>query len=283
MDFKIGVMVDSFKLDIKEGIKKAAEVGAEGIQVYAVSGEMDPDNFPRMARKGMLDFIKSNGLVVSAVCGDLGGHGFAKKEDNAWKIEKSKKIMELAKDLESDIVTTHIGVVPEVGNECYEIMAEACNELAEFACSIGSTFAVETGPEKAVTLRKFLNSLNTNGVGVNFDPANMVMVTGDDPVEGVFELRDYIVHTHAKDGRMIKSTDPEKIYSAFAEPDLYKLNFDDYFIETPLGDGSVNFSEYLKALKSIGYRGFLTIEREVGKDPVGDIEKAVRFLKKSIL
>jgi sugar phosphate isomerase/epimerase len=188
---KIGVMVDSFKLDLRAGIKKAKEVGADGIQIYAVEGSMDPDHLDKRQRKELLDFIKSNGLAVSALCGDLGGHGFTVKEDNAWKIEKSRRIMELAKDLESNVVTTHIGVIPEdETNSRYAVLKEACEELGRFGDSLGATFAIETGPEKAETLRKFLDSLDSNGVGVNLDPANFVMVTGDDPVKAVTTLKD---------------------------------------------------------------------------------------------
>ena len=54
---------------------------------------------------------------------------------------------------------------------------------------------------------------------------------------------------------------------------------DEAFIEVPLGRGEVDFARYLAALEEIGYRGFLTIEREVGDNPYGDIELAVSFLK----
>ena len=67
-------------------------------------------------------------------------------------------------------------------------------------------FAIETGPETAAHLKSFLDTLSTNGVSVNFDPANMVMVTGDDPAEGAScLLKDYIVHTHVKDGIRLRS------------------------------------------------------------------------------
>ncbi|MFW6006759.1 MAG: TIM barrel protein, partial [Halanaerobiales bacterium] len=123
---KIGVMVDSFQIGLKPGIEKAAEVGADGIQMYAVSGPMDPDNLNKQERKELLKYIKDRGLKVAAVCGDLGGHGFAIKEDNPDRIEKSKKIMDLAKDLESEVVTTHVGVIPEdETHDRYKIIQEA--------------------------------------------------------------------------------------------------------------------------------------------------------------
>lgn len=280
---KIGVIVDSFRLGVKEGIIKAKEVGAEGIQIYAVRGEMSPDNLSKQARRELLDYIKANGLVVSALCGDLGGYGFTVPKDNKEKIEISKRIMDLAKDFETDIVTTHIGVVPEDKNHNrYKIMQEACEQLGDYGDKVGAYFAIETGPEGAVTLKNFLDSLNSKGVRVNYDPANLVMVTGDDPVQGVYTLKDYIVHTHAKDGIQVQKSNAEYIYSCFAQGMPEDFSCDDYFLEKPLGKGNVDFNNYIKALWDIGYKGFLTIEREVGTNPEKDIKEAVGFLKQII-
>jgi sugar phosphate isomerase/epimerase len=244
---------------------------------------MAPENLTTTRKIEILDMIESNGMVVSAICGDRGGHGFGIAQDNYRRIEKSKRIMELAKELKSDVVTTHIGVIPSSENHPrWAVLAEACEELSKFAESMGSYFAIETGPEKSATLKGFLDTLRSKGVGVNFDPANLVMVTGDDPVLGAATLKDYIVHTHAKDGIMLKQTDPEIIYNYFAEGGIEDINLKDYFLETPLGEGNVDFTSYLKVLKEIDYKGFLTIEREVGPAPEEDIKLAVNFLNNLI-
>jgi sugar phosphate isomerase/epimerase len=99
-------------------------------------------------------------------------------------------------------------------------------------------------------------------------------------VEGVRILKDYIVHTHAKDGIMLKQTDPEIIYNYFAEGGIEDINLKDYFLETPLGEGRVDFTSYLKVLGEAGFNGFLTIEREVGVSPEADIRLAAGFLKR---
>lgn len=277
--FPIGIIINSFRTDIPTSVRKAAECGAQGIQVYATSGEMAPENLVGAKRKEFLDLVKSNGLVISALCGDLGGGGFIHKDLNKERVEKSKRILDLAKELETDIVTTHIGVVPgDPNHDRYKIMQEACHELAEYADSINAHFAVETGPETSAVLKGFLDSLDSTGVGVNLDPANLVMVTGDNPVTAVHNLKKYIVHTHAKDGKQIFFRDPEIVYGI--KKDV--IVTDDSFIEVPLGEGSVPFPEYLNALEEIGYNGFLTIEREVGDDPEKDIRAAVDFLKKTM-
>jgi len=267
--FPIGVIIDSFRTDTRTAIEKAAALGAQGIQMYSTKGENSPENLTPSKRRELLDIVKSNGLRFSALCGDL-GKGFGNPELNPELIEKSKRILDLAKELETDIVTTHIGVVPEDATvERYGIMQQACFELSRYADSIGSHFAIETGPETSAVLKKFLDALGSTGVGVNLDPANLVMVTGDDPVQAVHNLKKYIVHTHAKDGVMLERTNPEFIYHVTPMPeDMKGIKF---FREVPLGEGSVPFVPYLKALEEIGYTGFLTIEREAGEDPARDI------------
>ncbi|MEG1887830.1 MAG: sugar phosphate isomerase/epimerase [Oscillospiraceae bacterium] len=275
--FPIGVIIDSFRTDITSAVKKAALVGAQGIQVYATGGEMAPENLTSQKRRDFVDLVKGNGLVVSALCGDFGGGGFTNRENNKERVERSKRILDLAKDLDTNIVTTHIGVVPSDPNhDRFKIMQEACFELSRYADELDAHFAIETGPETSAVLKVFLDSLNSTGVGVNLDPANLVMVTGDNPAKAVHNLKDYIVHTHAKDGKRFFYKNPEIVYGIIPDD---TVDNGPAFREVPLGEGDVNWKEYLTALEDIGYNGFLTIEREVGENPENDIRNAVLFLK----
>jgi len=278
-DFSIGVLLDNFKTDLHSALKRAAQVGAQGIQVYSTSGDMAPENLTPAKRRELLDLVKSHGLVISALCGDLGGGGFTWPDRNPEKIERSKRILELAKDLETDVVTTHVGVIPAApAHPRYAVLQQACGELAEYADSLQAHFAIETGPETGAVLRAFLDSLGSRGVGVNLDPANLVMVTGDDPAYAVRMLGDYIVHTHAKDGRLIYYRDPEEVYGMVEGHVVEGPSYQ----EVPLGEGSVDWDAYLAALRGVGFNGFLTIERECGDKPYEDIAKAVEFLKAKI-
>lgn len=278
--FPIGVMLEAFGCETKEAIRKAGALGAGGLQMYVAEGEHSPEHLKGEKAKELLAFVKDNGLKFSALCGDL-GRGFGNAELNPSLIEASKKILYLAKELETDVVTTHIGVVPQDKNhDRYKIMQEACHTLAEFADSLEAHFAIETGPETSATLKEFLDSLGSRGVAVNLDPANLAMVTGDDPVQAVYHLKDYIVHTHAKDGNKLCDKDPEIVYGIITAPeDVRKIRS---FEEVPLGSGSVPFPEYLKALEDIGYRGYLTIERKVGEEPDKDMKTAFDFLAKTM-
>lgn len=283
---KIGVIVDSFSVGVMEGLKKAKDVGADGVQIYAVSGEMDPATLTAAKRRELRSYIEGLGLEVSALCGDLAGHGFQDAEANPDKIEKSKRILDLAMELGSSVVTTHIGIVPDDRNgRIYDAMQRACDDLGVYAKSMNAYFAIETGPETAAHLKSFLDTLSTKGVSVNFDPANMVMVTGDDPVEGVKLLKDYLVHTHVKDGKRLRPVDPKDVYgylgySAMDHAKIAEMAASGAaFEEVPLGEGKVDFPAYFAALQEIGYNGYLTIEREVGANPEEDIRKAVAFIQ----
>ena len=92
-DFPIGVMLESFRLPFREAVEKAAALGAKGLQIYMTKGEMAPENLTPEIIREKLDIIKSNGLCVSAICGDF-GHGFGNAEQNPLLIERSKKVLD---------------------------------------------------------------------------------------------------------------------------------------------------------------------------------------------
>jgi sugar phosphate isomerase/epimerase len=255
---KVGVMIESFRMGVKGGIKKAAELGVEGFQVYVTRGELAPWNMGKSARREFRHFVDGLGLTISALCGDL-GHGYTDPSKMDELLGKSKSILDLSADLRVGIVTTHIGVIPEdESHPTRPVLTEALEELGAYAEKVGSVFATETGPEDPALMRRFLDSLNTEAVRVNYDPANLVM-RGFDHVQGVRDLAPYIVHTHAKDG--VRTPEGQGK-------------------EVPLGEGGVDWPAYLGALEEAGYRGFFAIEREVGENPVADISKAVAFLRR---
>lgn len=274
---KKGVITDCFKRPLSECLKLAAELGFSGVQIYATTGEFCPD-MKATEKDEIKALLKQYDLEVSALCGDMGGHGFQIEADNPERIKKTKRIIDLAAEFGTSVVTSHIGAIPKDDtSDRYKTMLSALTECGAYAKQKGVTVAIETGPETAEVLKGFLDKTQ-GGVGVNLDPANLVMVTGDDPVKAVKLLGKYIVHTHAKDGVMLKRTDPEIIYEHFATGGIEALNVADFFLETPLGEGDVDFKAYIEALSWVGFDGYLTVERETGDDPKADIIKALNVL-----
>ena len=278
--FKIATLADWFGVGLIEGIRESQRCGAEGVQIYA-AGELDPRTISRAEVQRVKDTLRECGQSVTALCGELGGYGLERTEDNPEKIAYLKQVIDLGLELGCNVVTTHIGVVPkDKTNPRYEIMRAACAEIGAYAAERGCFIAVETGPEPIDVLSRFIDDCG-GGIGINYDPANIVMVTGVDHVEGVRIAGKRIVHTHAKDGKNLVPVDAEAFYHGFAEGGLEWMQSQGVLIETPLGEGDVRWAEYLTALKDTGYDGYLTIEREV-KNGAEDIRMAVRFLNDAI-
>lgn len=292
---KLGVITDCFKKPLDESIVLAGKMGFDGVQIYATSGTFSPEVLTEETKAYYKKLLKDNNLVVSALCGDMGGHGFEIEADNAERIEKTKKIVDLAVEFGAGVVTTHIGVIPaDAREDKYRVMFKALQECGAYAREKGVMLAIETGPENANVLHRFVSDISdtmkverrnfdikhlSGGVCVNLDPANFIMVTDQDPTAAVKLLGNYVVHTHLKDGKKLRKIDPKVVYDHFAEGGIEALNVADYFIETPLGEGNVNWKQYIQTLKDVGYKGFLTIERETGEDPIADIQKGLDFIK----
>lgn len=291
MSFKIGTLADWFGKGIVEGIRESRRCGASGVQLYAWN-EFDPRNLRAEKKREVKETAAECGQEITALCGELGGHGLEIAADNPVKIDYLKRTADLARELDCRVVTTHIGIVPADSScEKYRVMKEACTAVGAYAAERGITIAVETGPEPVARLKQFCDACNAlignagsrGGIGINYDPANLVMVTNEDEVAGVKTAGASIVHTHAKDGRMNHYAGPEEVYALFAQGGIEAISkVSEWFTETPLGRGSVRWIPYLGALKEIGYNGYLTIEREVKDNAAEDIRAAVTFLNEII-
>lgn len=280
---KIGVIAELLRKPLAEDIAFAAEIGVQGVQLCVKHGEGGIDlSDATDAELAELDAtVKKNGLVISAICGDLGGS--FQLEHECWqRVDLMKKIIDNAAKLGVKVITTHIGCIPDCpGDPVYPTMVKSVRAAAEYAFSKGCILAIETGPELADVLKAFIETVASKGLGVNLDPANLRGVSCEDPGYAVKTLAPYIVHTHAKDSVNKFVGSAAKFYG-LRNPDGSYRNITarpSGFKEVPLGTGMVPWDEYLAALKEIGFDGFLTIERECGEDPIGDIKMAVGFLK----
>ena len=143
---KLGVITNCFKKNTKESIDLASEMGFSGVQIYATTGEFSPASLSESDIEEYKALLAEKGLEVSALCADMGGHGFEIAEDNPERIEKTKAIIDLAVKLGSKVATTHIGVIPaDSTSEKYKTMLEALKECGEYAKAHGVTMAIETG------------------------------------------------------------------------------------------------------------------------------------------
>lgn len=259
-DFKIGIITDNLLISPYEALKEAAAMGIDGVQLYA-KDQMAPENLSVSDRKKYRDTVKGYGLEISALCCSL-SRAFKQSPPDESYIKATLDTIDLAYDLGTNIVTTHIGKIPaDKTSAQYSERLEALTRVGEHALSHGVTIACETGTDQPKAMAELIDKLPKNSFAINFDPANLVMLLNLDPVKAVYELKDYIVHTHVKDGVYVDGSE---------------------ICEKLPGQGDVNFKSYLAALKSIGYRGYLTVEREAGDDRNSDVLQAVNYIKSMI-
>ncbi len=160
-------------------------------------------------------------------------------------------------------MATHVGFVPE--QPCYpgyRELVSAVRYIAEYCAKRDLYFNFETGQETPVTLMRLFSDVGAENLGVNLDPANLILYGRGNPIDAIDIYGDKIRGTHMKDG------------------DYPKGNFHELGNERVVGEGSVNYPVFLPKLLRSGYTGDLYIEREItGAERAEDVKKTVRYLK----
>jgi L-ribulose-5-phosphate 3-epimerase len=156
-------------------------------------------------------------------------------------------------------LSMHAGFIDESDKAYVAKIYGRIRDLANIAADNGVILLLETGQESAPELRHFLEELNHPSVGVNFDPANMILYDKGDPVEAVRVLAPWIRHLHVKDATRTK------------QPGTWGS-------EVPWGDGEVGIQRFLDVLDEVGFEGAMAIEREAGDNRFGDVKLAIERL-----
>ena len=187
--------------------------------------------------------------------------GFVPAATRGERELRTYEVSDFAKALGVPGIALHIGCMPaDSSHPDYVAVLELVQRVCDHCAGNGQTFALETGQESAGELLAFMRAVDRPNIGVNFDPANMILYGSGEPLEALEVLRDHLLTVHCKDG-----TWPE-VPGAWGR-------------ETPLGEGDVGMDRYVSALKRIGYAGPLTIEREiVGEEQREDIRGAIELL-----
>ena len=131
--------------------------------------------------------------------------------------------------------------------------------LAELFGSCGISIGLETGQEAAATLLSFLREVNRPNLGVNFDPANMLLYGSGEPIPALRELGPYVRQVHLKDAR------PSGAAGVWGT-------------EVPLGEGDVDWQGFFACLREMNFIGGMIIEREGGEQRIRDVRRATEFV-----
>jgi sugar phosphate isomerase/epimerase len=190
--------------------------------------------------------------------------GFIPPEFREERERRTYAVSDFAAALGVKSIACHIGFVPDDHSEPdYIAVRDMVRRICAHAARHGQTFALETGQEPARVLLSFLRDVGQPNLGINFDPANMILYGTGDPVEALDVLGPHVLSVHCKDGDWPAKDAPGSLG-----------------VERPLGSGSVGIPRFLEKLKAIGFRGPLNIEREAEnqEERYRDLRAAVKLL-----
>jgi sugar phosphate isomerase/epimerase len=240
--------IDRVNLALKPALREGGEEYLAAVRRQAFSISATTIGFPQ-EDYSTLESIRATGGIVP---------------DEYWPDNQRlvARAVALTADLGVPYLTLHAGFIGGDDAAAAKRLRQRLTCLADEAGQHGITLLMETGQETAYALRELLEELNHPALGVNFDPANMILYDKGDPVEAVRTLGPWIKHVHVKDA--IRTTRPGT-----------------WGAEVPWGQGQVGTAAFLEALKAIGFTGTLAIERETGDNRLGDIQLAAERLAKA--
>lgn len=271
MKLKLGLIV-SLREDPNKEIKKVRRLGFPTCQVSC----WDTNLYNERVAQLLQDAAEENNVEITTIWAGLPGRyvwnfidgpttiGLVPPETRKPRLEALRKASDFAHAVGVQSVTTHVGFIPENPKDpIYISLINALKDVARFCNGNGQSFWFETGQETPVTLLRTIEDIGATNLGVNLDPANLLMYGKANPTDALDVIGKHVKGVHAKDGE-------------------YPTNGRELGKEKPLGQGRVNFPQLISKLKNLDYTGAVTIEREIsGPQQIEDIKKAKILLEKS--
>lgn len=269
---KLGLMI-SMSTEIDKSFEKLTSMGFQTCQLNCWQPELYTNEMAELVNSA----IEKYGVEITAFwCGWTGTRvwdfyegpltlGIVPVDCRQARCEEIKKGADFAKKIGVQNVVTHAGFLPENPSSSeYHSVVAALKGIAQHLKNNGQNFLFETGQETPVTLRRTIEDIGTDNLGINLDPANLILYGKANPVDALDVFGEYVMGIHGKDG-------------------LYPTNGRNLGEEVRIGDGKVNYPAFISRLKEIGYNGAITIEREIsGDQQIEDIKYAKEFLEKLI-
>ena len=276
---RVGVIVRmEADTDINEKFAEVRAMGMESCQLVCWERKIINDE---KAAEAILAAAEKHGITISAFWCGWGGRkvwdfydgqltlGLVPADYRAERVRMLLEGSDFAKKIHVTDLATHVGYMPENPYDPkYEEVLVACKAIVEKCKENGQNFLFETGQETPVTLKRAIQdiekTLGKGNIGINLDPANLIMYGKANPVDALEVFGEYVRGIHGKDGKY--PTDGHHLGD-----------------EVPLGQGKVNYPAFIAKLKEIGYEGDITIEREIdGDEQKKDIRMAKDLLDKLI-
>jgi sugar phosphate isomerase/epimerase len=252
-----GIRSDCLGLPLKPALEFAAKFGLGSVQIN-YSKEFTPNNMSETARRHLAHFLQTQSLKLVAI-GVGNRRGLEDVNRLEERIRHFTQMIQLSAEMKSPIVVANIGTPPkDADSPARRNFEDALARVSEAAIRTGVTLTLETGPMNLDDLANFLAEHQRLGLGVAFDPANLV-ARGQDPFSGISKIADAIKILHIKDIVRTMTT-----VSGFRE--------------VPIGEGELDFGQLSNVLAGIDFRGAWIIERDDAVISPHELRHDVEFL-----
>jgi len=265
----IGVLV-GLAADPEPEIRKVVDLGLRSCQVAS----WDPSVWTDATGEKLIRAADQHGVTITTFWSGYPGPatwdlvdgpttiGLVPPAYRALRTKVLRQAAEFAARFRLPSITTHVGFLPvNARDPDYLGTVEALKSVAGHCAELGIEFWFETGQETPVVLLRTIELVGTGNLGINLDPANLILYGMSNPVDALDVFGGHVRGVHAKDG-------------------VYPTKGTALGRETPLGDGKVNFPVLVPKLKAVGFQGALSIEREIsGDQQIRDIKKAIALLE----
>jgi sugar phosphate isomerase/epimerase len=257
---RIGVATREFRQPLKQSLKTAAEMGAQGVQ-FDVRNELKPQDLSETGRRHFLHTLSELEMKVASLHLPT-RRTFYDLEYLDARLAATREAMQFAWQLESRVVTLRVGRIPsDPDSPDYLLLRQVLGDLARFGNHVGVTLALIPTNDAPASLQQLVAATTEGILGVDFDPAAFVLA-GHDPGLALRTLHASIVHMLARDA--IRDVDGAGL-------------------EVSLGRGEVDWNEFVAIADEMHYHGWITVDRTQGDNRILDSAHAVQYLKEIAL
>jgi sugar phosphate isomerase/epimerase len=239
-----------------EAVSRLAKIGYTGVEIMADVPHAWPAFMLEEQKQGLRDALARNHLQISNVNSFM-MHAVNDHRQRYWhpswiepdphyrrvRIDHTLRSLTLARELGAPCITTEPGGPVEPGGSwqaALKLFVEGLKPVAEHAEREGVLLLVEPEPglliETADQFLELMQHLDSPAIGLNFDIGHSYCV-GDDPATTIPRVASYIRHFHLED--------------------IAATRVHHHMIP---GDGAIDFTAALRAIKAIGYDGWVTVE-----------------------
>jgi sugar phosphate isomerase/epimerase len=258
LDPRLAVCLDDFGTPPKEALRAASELGFRCVQIGALHGPVSPGELDESGRRHLRRFAEGLGLQIIALRVDFGGSRFLDASRTDQCIDHTRRVLELARELNVPMVSAPLGKFRLADVEEYELVKSAVRAVVDHADLLDCFFGVETAVDSPDALRQLLHEVSCPHLKVAYDPAELLM-GGIDPLAPIETYANDIALAFARDAERGTSAQPGR--------------------ETNLGAGHLSLPAYLAQLDAAGYRGPLIVRRADTTRPLADLAACKEYLE----